>query len=213
MKVGAEDLERRLEPVLLLGVDGERQPARARRARQADQTRRQLLGKALLFAGLEARMQRRQLHRQARPLVERVEMHGGERPRGLAYGIDRRHVALEVEVGVLLRPRRLAQHVVGEEIALLLVRLGARHRLADGAPEHELIAEDLYGLAHGLADDGLARARNQALDRVDRVGAVRVLELDDAAREQQRPGRGVDEQAVGMAEMALPAPARKSSRR
>ena len=167
----------------------------------------------LLLAGLEARMQRRQLHRQARALVERIEMHGGERTRGLPDGVDRRHVALVVEVGVLLRLRRLAQHVVGEQVALLLVALRARERLPDGAAEHELVAQDLHRLAHGLADDGLARARNEAFDRVDRVGAARILELDDAAREQQRPGRGVDEQAVGVAEMALPMRRRRSSRR
>ena len=40
-----------------------------------------------------------------------------------------------------------------------------------------------------------------------RIGAARVLELDDAAGEQKRPGRGVDEQAVGVAEVALPAAA------
>ena len=30
------------------------------------------------------------------------------------------------------------------------------------------------------------------------------LELDDAAGEQQRPGRSIDEQAVGVPEVALP---------
>ena len=130
---GAERLKRRLEPILLLGVDRHRRPARPRRPRQAHETRHQLLGEPRLLARLEARMQRRQLHRQTRALVERVEMHGGERPRRLPHGIDRRHVALVVEVGILLRLRRLAQHVVGEEVALRLIGLRPRQRLADGA--------------------------------------------------------------------------------
>ncbi len=134
-------------------------------------------------------------------------MHGGKGTRGLPYGIDRRHVALIIEIGVLLRLRRLAQHVVGKEIALGLVLLGARQGLADRAAQHELIAEDLHRLADGLPDNGLAGAGDEALDGVDGIGAARVLELDDATGEQERPGRGVDEKVVGVAEVALPAPA------
>ena len=139
-------------------------------------------------------------------VVERIGVHGAERTRRLADGVDRRQVALEVDVGVLLRARRLAQHVVGEEVALLLVLLGALERLADGAPEHELVAEHLHRLAHRLADDRLARARDEALQGVDGIGAARLAQLDDATREHQRPGRGVDEQAVGMAAVLFPMP-------
>ena len=73
---GGEDLQRRIETVLLLRVDGQRQAARACGARQRQHARGELGGEALLLAGLEARMQRRQLHRQPRAAVQRVGVHG-----------------------------------------------------------------------------------------------------------------------------------------
>ncbi len=128
----------------------------------------ELGGEALVLAGLEARMQGRKLHRQARAAEQRVGVHGRERPRRLADGVDRREVALEVDIGILLRARRLAEHVVREEIALRLVLLGALQGLANGAPEHELVAQHLHRLADGLADDRLAGAGDEALQGVER---------------------------------------------
>ena len=164
----------------------------------------ELGGEALVLAGLEARMQGRQLDRQPRAAVQRVGVHGRERPRRLADGVDRGEVALEVNIGVLLRARRLAEHVVGEQVALRLVLLGTLQRLANGAPEHELVAQHLHRLADGLADDRLAGAGDEALQGVEGIGAARLAQLDDAPGEHQRPGRGVDQQAVGVSAMLVP---------
>ena len=149
-------------------------------------------------------MQGRQLYRQPRAAVQCVGVHGRERPRRLADRVDRRQVALEVDIGVLLRARRLAEHVVGEQIAFRLVLLGTLQRFANGAPEHELVAQHLHRLADGLADDRLARAGDEALQGVERIGATRFAQLDDAPGEHQRPGRGIDQQAVGLAAMLFP---------
>ncbi len=190
---GAEDLQRWVETVLLLRIDGQRQAARAGGARQRQHARSELGCKALVLAGLEARMQGRQLDRQPRAAEQRVGVHGRKRPRRLADGVDRRQVALKVDIGVLLRARRFAEHVVGEQIALRLVLFGALQRVANGAPEHELVAQYLHRLADSLTDDRLAGAGDEALQRVERIGAARLAQLDDAPGEHQRPGRGVDE--------------------
>ena len=145
---------------------------RAARAR-LEEPRRQLLVEAVLLARLETRMQRRQLHRHPGAPIERVDVHGSERTRRVADGVDRGHVALEVGVGILLGARALAQHVVGEQVSLVLVALGAHERFLDGAPEHELVAQHLHRLAHGLADHRLAGARDEPLDGVERVRPAR----------------------------------------
>jgi hypothetical protein len=84
----------------------------SRSARQRQQPRRKLRPQALLLARLEARMQGRQLHRNRRTVENRVHMRRAERLGRFADGIDRRHVALKIALGVLLRPCRLTQHIV-----------------------------------------------------------------------------------------------------
>ena len=75
VKAMREQVERQVEPVLLLRVDGEgkRRGARAA-ASSVEQARRQLAVEPLFLAGLEARMQGRELHRDAGPRHQRIRV-------------------------------------------------------------------------------------------------------------------------------------------
>ncbi len=125
-------------------------------------------------------------------------------PACLPTASSRQHVALEVAFGVCRGLGRLAEHVVGEQIALLLKRLGAAQRLLDGAPQHELIAQDPHGLAQSLPDHRLAGAHHHALEQARRPLAMNITELDDLPRQHQPPGGGIDEQAVRAAQVLFP---------
>ena len=88
-------------------------------------------------------------------------------------------------------------------IALALGRAGAVERLLDRAPHDELVAEDAHRRGHRLAHHRLARARGEAAQRGAQIVRRRARRAT-AAGQHQRPGRGVDEERVRMAEMARP---------
>ena len=203
---GGEQGERQVEPVLLLRVDGEAEAVPACGGGQLDDARQQLGVEARLLAWIEARVDGRELHRHAGPRHQRLRLCRCRRPRRLADRLDRRHVAVEVALGVGGRLGALAQHVEGEAIAPRLVVGGPAQRLLDGAPQHEVVAEDAHGLAQRLADQRLAGAGDQPLQDGGRPRALLLAEPDEPAGQHQAEGRGVDEQAVGGAEVLLPAP-------
>ena len=62
-----EQAERQIEAVLLLRVDGEAQAVPARRRGEFDEARQQFARQPLLLAGIEARMDGRELDRDAGP--------------------------------------------------------------------------------------------------------------------------------------------------
>ena len=185
-KAAAEQPERQVEAVLLLGVDGEAEAlprARLRPARPAAAAARR---EPLLLARIEARMHA--------PTAS-------PRSLGRAISVVR---SLPTGAGVVRSPRSppcsarnsarrrgsscapLAQHVVGEAVALRLERV----RLAPSAssmvrPSTKLSPRILMAWRSGLADERLARARHQPLQRLDRIGALGLAELDDAARQHQ----------------------------
>ena len=193
-----------VEPILFLRVDGQPKALGPCSARERQKARREFGVEAMFLAGFETRMQRRQLHRDRRPLEDRVDVGRRERRRGVSDSVDGRHVALEVALGIALGARGFAQHVIGEAVAFFLETAGARQCRFNRRAEHELLAEQPDGLAHGEADRRLARARDEAFQRLQRIGALRLFELYDATRQHQAPGRGVDEQTVRLAEMLVP---------
>ncbi len=98
----------------------------------------------------------------------------------------------------------LAEHVVGEEIAALLVGGGAADRLADGAADDELLAEEPHRLMHRLPDHRFADALDEAgEDRRDGL-VLRSGEAQDPAGKHERPGRGVADERRAAADMPLP---------
>ena len=171
-KISPKALQRDVEPVLLLGVDGEGDALGARSPRQRQQARIEFAHKPRFLARLEARMQRGELHGDGGARENCIEIGFGERACRAADGIDGFHVALIVALRVTLGARGLAQHVEGEAEALGFEGAGAQQGALNSRAEHELIAEQLDGLTHGLTDHRLAGARDQPLDRLHRVGAL-----------------------------------------
>ncbi len=202
---GHEQAKREIEAVLLLGIDGEADPLLARRHGQRDDARQQLGGKLRLLARIEAGVDGRELHRDAGPRHQRVAV-SRRRSRRRTDRRDRRAIAVEIARSVGGRLGPLAQHVEGEAVALRLVGLGAVERFLDRAPQHEVVAEDAHGLAQRLADDGLAGAGDEPLQRCGGPGALVLAQPDDAPRQHQAEGRSIDEPAVGGAQVLLPAP-------
>ncbi len=162
-RIGAEPLEqveREFQPVGLLGVDIEADVVAARDGRQRLQPRQQLGHHALRLRAAVARMQRRELYRDAGAVVDAAPGRGG------ADGMDRPLVGGEVALRIGRRHRRLAEHVVGiaESPRLHGARVG--QRLADGLAADELLAHQPHREIDAAADQRLAAAADQAGERV-----------------------------------------------
>ncbi len=191
-------VERDVEAVGLLGVDVEADVVLAREQGQLLRARHQLVHHAVLLGELETRVQRGQLDRDPGRVDDATLADL------LADGMDRGGVGLHVALRVGVRARALAEHVVGVTVALLLVVARALQGLVDGAAEHELAAEDAHGLAHGLADERLAAARDQAAEHRAQVAVAVAAVLDHLPGQHQRPGGGIDEGRVRVAQVLFP---------
>ena len=134
-----EDVEREIEPVGLLGVDVEADVVRFGERRERFHARQQLVHHAGALDALIARMERRELDRDARPLVDAAAT------RGAADGVDGALVFVEIARRVLRGGRRLAQHVVGEGEAARLALAAVSDRLLDCAAGDELFAHEAHG--------------------------------------------------------------------
>ena len=206
-RIGEQRLDKRkaqLELVLLLGVDGERQPRLAHGERKLAQRRQQFLPQPHFLCRLIARMQRRQLHRQPGPRVQLLLVAQMRRARPGGDGFHRLVIARGITLRVVGGARSLPQHVEREAIALLRLVLGIGKRLLDGLAEHELAAENAHGLAERLADHRFAASPDQALDHAGWRVALALAPIDDAPRQHQPIGGGIDQQRVGLAEMPPP---------
>jgi hypothetical protein len=193
-----EHVQGRLKPVGLLGVDAEPDVRLAGQHRQMAQPGHQLVQQPVPLGHLVAGMERRQLDRDP-----------GALDRSLAVGVaadgdDGVRVSLEVALGVFRRARGLAQHVEGMPIPLTLLVAHPAERLGDRAPGDELMAEDAHGLGDRLADHRLAAPGHQVLEQRRGLGALVGVHLDDPAGQHQRPGGGVDEPGLAVAQVALP---------
>ena len=194
-----EELEREFEALGLLRVERERDACVARGSAQVDQPRRELPQHAAAMRALEARVQRGELHRDARPGRQvRILAHAG------LQRTDRVAVRIEVTRGVGRGQRRLAQHVEGVAVAAVVAGERVVERLGDVAAHHELVAHDPHGLAHGGAHHGLADAAHDACDGARGCRDVARFEAHDASGEHQAPRRGVHEQRLAVAQVARP---------
>ena len=190
-----EQLQRQGQPVRLFGVHGEVDVILRRDPGQPQDAGVELLPDAGLLRGLIAGRQGRQLDRDAvagfRPLPFRRLADGGD-----GVGVD-----LFIAFGVMGGAGALAEHVERAEPALPVRPLQCR---LDGPADHELLAHDADGGGDGLADDRLAQAADDSLEEAGQVGAGLLVHIHQLARQHQAPGRGVDEQAVGLAEVGRP---------
>ena len=116
----------------------------ARLLAQRDHDRQQLAHHALALDPFVARMQRRQLHRDARPLEDRLAVfrmrcrnRASARRDRIAHSARRRARCRRPRPAC----RRSSDSPPSPSARAFL------HRLADGAAEHELLAEDAHGIA------------------------------------------------------------------
>ena len=190
-----DDVERQVEPVGLLGVDVQPHAGVARGEAERRQPLDHHRHHPRLLRVFVARMDRRELDRDAGIAAHLV----AARPAGQRR--DRVGIGAVVAQGVCLGAGRLAQHVVGIEIALADIVAAAPHGFVDGAAEHELLAHLAHGGRDGGADDRLAEPPHHGAQRpLD--GALALVQ--HAARQHQRPGRGVDEDGRRFARMRRP---------
>ncbi|CAB3925919.1 hypothetical protein LMG26858_05800 [Achromobacter anxifer] len=191
-----QQVQRDLQAVGFFRVDVQADVVAARQHGQRLHARQQLGHHAFALAARIARMQRRQLDRNARALIDAA---AGS---GLADGVDGLLVRGVIAVGVLGRGRGLAQHVVGiaEAAGLHLAVVG--QRLGNGLARHELFAHHAHGHVHALAHQRLAALADQPGQRLgQRLLAAHRHQL---ARDHQAPGGGVDEQGLRAAHVRLP---------
>ena len=194
-----DQLQRQLQPLRFFGVDRERDAAVARRDRELVQARRELGQHASPLRELIAREQRRQLDRNARRRLDR-----GARLDRARHAADRLVIRREIALGVRVGQRGLAEHVERVAIRAVLARDRALQRFLDRAAHDELVAHDAHGLPERGAQHRLAEAARDARDHAARIVHVRVARPHDLPGEHQAPGRGVDEQRFGLAEMRAP---------
>ena len=190
-----DHVERQVEPVGFLGIDVE---AHARRMR-------------LLCERQETLGHHRQHGLALRHLVTRMESGKLDRDAGIAARVgagragvqcrDRVGIGAMIAHGVGFRPRRLAEHVVGVEIALGAHRPAAPDRLLDRAAEHELLAHLAHRSRHGGADHRFAKTPHHATEG-PLYAAVALFE--HTPRQHKRPCRGVDEDRRRFARMRRP---------
>ena len=199
-KHALDDIERKVEPVGLLGVDVQAHAGMARGERQRQQPLAHDRQHPVSLQDLVARMQRRELHRNAGVAAD---VGAG---RAAVQRRDRVGIGVMVADRVGVGARRLAEHVIGIEIAFRRHRTAAAHRFLDGAAEHELLAHLAHGRRDGSADHRLAEPANHGAQRA--FDAALDFVVQHLAGEHQRPGRGVDEDRAG----ALNAPTSRAAR-
>ncbi len=199
-----DDVQRQFQAVGLFGVDGAADAVALGQLRQFQHARHQVLQHALALGVLVARVQRRQLDRDARGVVDVAVRTAAACLVIAADGVDRTTVVFQVAQRVLHGQRAFAQHVEGVAVVRVVALVRARQRFADGAAHDELVAHDLHRLAHGQAHHRLTHAADQALERAGRIGAGGIVHLHQLAGQHQAPGGGVDQHRVTAAQVLFP---------
>jgi len=150
--------------------------------RQRDQARRQFGQHPLARNRLEARMQRGELHRNARSRRRR-RVAGARRDR-----LDRARIGGEIFFRGGGGAGTLAEHIEG--IAEFGVAAAARQRFRNGLAEHEMRADEPHRLSRRRAQ------RRQAEPLDDRIEdrLRRLARMDHPGGDAERPGRGRNEQ-------------------
>ena len=191
-----QQVQRQLQPVGLFGVDVQADVVLARQQRQLKQARQQLGHHAVALGAAVARVQRRQLDRNARPFMNAAPV------RRLADGMNRLLVRRQVALGVLLGDGGFAQHVVGIAKTGFFQRPAVGQRFGDGLAGDELLAHELHGAVHALADQRLAALADQPGQR--RGQAFLAAGRGQLAGQHQAPDGGVDKHRRRIAQVRMP---------
>ena len=191
-----QQVERQLQAVRLFRVDVDADVVFTRQHGQRLHARVQLVDRAVVLRARVARVQRRQLDRDARPFINAAPA------RSLANRADRLLVRRQVALRVFLRHGGLAEHVVGvaEAFGFKLARVG--QRFGNGLAGDELLAHQAHRHVHALTDQRFAALADDAGERLRQAGFV--MRGDQLAREQQAPGGGVHKQRRALAQVRMP---------
>ena len=189
-------VERQLQTVGFFGVDVQADVVLPCQQREVAQHRIQLVHHAGMLCSHIARMQRRQLDRNARPLVDAAA------GRCFADRMDRLLVGNAVTLGIVRRQRGLAEHVVRITKAFGLQMLCVVERLRDGFASHELLAHHAHRHVDALADQRLAAFADQPRQRVRKARFA--VGGNQFSGHQQTPCCRIDEHRRAAAGMRLP---------
>ena len=173
----------------------------------AADARHQLVQHALALAVLVARMQRRQLDRDARDWRATSSLRSARR---CARSPRRRRGNSAGRRPRCGRPRPACRRSRCSRAPPCSAR--AVQRLVDVAAEHELVAEHPHRLGHGAAHHRLAGATDQPPRGARDVPVAAVVLAQHLAGQHQRPGGGVDERRAALAQVRGPSRPRRSCR-
>ena len=193
---GLQQVQRQLQPVGLLGVDVHADVVLLGQLGQLQHARQQLGHHALVLRAAVARVQGRQLDGDARPLEDAAPV-GGR-----ANRVDGLLVRLQIALCIGIGGGRFAQHVVAVAKALFFIGAAVGQRLGNVLARHELLAHQLHGAVHALADQRLAALADHARQRRRQV--LLAAGGRELARQHQAPGRRVHEQRGRAAHMGTP---------
>ncbi len=191
-----EQVQGQLQAVGFLGVDVQTDVVLLGHQGQRQQARVQLFHHALVLGAAVARVQRRELDRDAGAFIDATAMGG------LADRVDGLLVGRQVFLCVVLGQCSFAEHVVGVAEALGLEAAGVGQGFGDGFAGDELFAHQAHGHVDALADHRFAALADDAAERGRQARLV--VGGDQLAGQQQAPGRGVDEQRRAVAQVRLP---------
>jgi len=179
-----DHVERQLQPVGFLGIDGEIQIVSLGLTRERDQSRHQFGHHPFVADGLEARMQRGELYGDARPVGQGTLVHR------VADRFDRALIGVEIAFRISGGASAFAEHVEGIARGGRGMRPGERG--FNGLAKHEMASHQPHGLPRRGADGGCAEPFCQPSDCTLR----RLARLNHPRRDAERPGRRVDQEGA-----------------
>jgi len=147
---GFHQVQRQLQAVGLLGVDVHADVVLLGQLGQAQYARQQLGHHAVVLGAAVARVQGRELDGDAGAFEDAASV--GRR----ADGVDGLFIRLQVALRVGVGGSGLAQHVVAVAKALLFVGAAVGQGFSNVLAGDELLAHQLHGAVHTLADQRLA---------------------------------------------------------
>ena len=191
-----QQIQRQLQAVGFFGIDVHADVVALAQLGQHQHTWQQLAHHAVVLCAGVARMQGREFDGNARPFKNAAP------GRCRANRMDGLLVVAQVAFGVRLGRGRFAQHVIAVAEALLLERTAVGQRFGNILSGDELLAHQLHGTVHALADQRLAALADHARQR--RRQALLAGGAGQLAGNHQTPGRGVDEHGRRTAHMGAP---------
>ncbi len=181
VKNGADNLQRQFEAIRFLGVDGELEIVLLGEPREIEEARRQLVEHPVARNRLVARMQRRELDRNAGAARQRrITGIGADR-------FDRGGIGVKIFFGIGAGARGLAEHI--ERIAEVRMTAGAVDRVGDVLSDDEMRAEEPHRLPRRRAH----RRQAEAAHQIVKNGLWRLARMNDAGGDAERPGRSRDQ--------------------